>query len=290
MRYEGNVYRPPSEASSLIIQTTIGCSHNRCTFCNMYKGERFRARKIDEVVADLRMARSYYEKVRRVFLADGNALVLDTDYLKTILVKINNLFPECERVSIYGGPKDILDKSPQDLEVLRSYGLALVYLGIESGSSTVLQHIDKGVTPDDMVTAGKKVVESGIALSATLISGLGGKKLWEEHALESAKVINEIQPHYLALLTLLVEPGTQMYQEVKNGRFEPLKPAEVMLEAKELISKLELTKACIFRSNHVSNYVALAGTLPGDKQALLKQVNFALQKDVDYRPDCLRCL
>ena len=193
-------------------------------------------------------------------------------------------------MSIYGGPKDILDKSPQDLEVLRSYGLALVYLGIESGSSTVLQHIDKGVTPDDMVTAGKKVVESGIALSATLISGLGGKKLWEEHALESAKVINEIQPHYLALLTLLVEPGTQMYQEVKNGRFEPLKPSEVMLEAKELISKLELTKACIFRSNHVSNYVALAGTLPGDKQALLKQVNFALQKDVDYRPDCLRCL
>lgn len=290
MRYEGNVYRPPSEASSLIIQTTIGCSHNRCTFCNMYKGERFRARKVDEVVAELRMARSHYEKVRRVFLADGNALVLDTDYLKTILVEINNLFPECERVSIYGGPKDILDKSPQDLEVLRSYGLALVYLGIESGSSTVLQHIDKGVTPDDMVTAGKKVVESGIALSATLISGLGGKKLWEEHALESAKVINEIQPHYLALLTLLVEPGTQMYQEVKNGRFEPLKPSEVMLEAKELISKLELTKACIFRSNHVSNYVALAGTLPGDKQALLKQVNFALQKDVDYRPDCLRCL
>lgn len=290
VRYEGNVYRPPSEAGSLIIQVTIGCSHNRCTFCNMYKGERFRVRKMDEVLADLRTARSYYKKVRRVFLADGNALVLETDYLKTILTKIKELFPECERVSIYGGPRDILNKPLQDLKELHAHGLAMVYLGIESGSSAILKYIDKGVNQIDMVKAGKKAVESGMALSVTLISGLGGKKLWNEHAVESANVINQIQPHYLALLTLLVEPGTKLHEEVRNGNFKLLTPTEVILETKELINNLELTRDCIFRSNHISNYLALAGTLPADKQALLKEIDYVLQKGFDYRPDYLRRL
>ena len=187
MRYEGTVYRPPSEAGSLIIQLTIGCARNTCTFCNMYKDKKFRIRPLEEVVEDLEMARSYYSriKVRRIFLADGDALIVKTEDLLYIIAKCKEIFPEVERISVYGAPKDILHKTPEELATLKAAGLDMVYMGLESGADEVLQAVKKGVTADEMIEAGKKVRAAGMILSMTVISGLGGKKLWREHALGS---------------------------------------------------------------------------------------------------------
>ncbi|SDK19637.1 radical SAM protein [Natronincola ferrireducens] len=290
MRYEGSVYRPPSEAYSLIIQVTIGCSHNQCTFCSMYKDKNFRIRSLEEIIEDLHRARNHYEKVKRIFLADGNALVLKNQDLKGILLKIQELFPECERVGIYSSPKDILRKSGEELKELRDCGLAIAYLGVESGSDRILRNIKKGVNAKEMVEAGQRIVASGIKLSITLISGLGGKENWREHAIESAKVINVINPDYLGLLTLLVDPHTEIHREIQEGRFQLLSPQEVMMETEELLKSLKVEN-CIFRSNHASNYVALAGTLPQDKERLLQEIRAVIDgEDEDYKYEGLRRL
>lgn len=282
MRYEGSVYRPPSEAYSVIIQATIGCSHNECTFCSMYKDKKFRIRKLHEIIEDLEMARTHCQRVEKIFLADGNALALKTENLKVILNKIKELFPECHRVGIYSAPKDILRKSAEELKLLHDLGLSIAYLGIETGSDKILGRIKKGVTSEEIIQAGKKIMASGIKLSTTLISGLGGKENWREHALASAEVANAINPDYLALLTLLIQPGTEMYEEVQNGTLQLLTPKEVMLETEVFIKNLKVDH-CIFRSNHASNYVALAGTLPQDKEQLLSIIHQALkEEDGDY--------
>lgn len=289
MRYEGAVYRPPSEAYSLIIQATVGCSHNKCTFCNMYKAKKFRMRSITEIVEDLEMARKSYRHIKRIFLADGDALALKTEYLKQILVKIKELFPECERIGIYSAPKDILRKTKEELKELHELGLGIAYLGIESGSDKILENINKGVTAEQMIEAGKKMVESGIKLSVTLISGLGGQELWEEHALESARVVNEINPHYLGLLTLMVEPEVEMHREIQSGKLKLLTPEQVMLETKMLIENLDV-KNCVFRSNHASNYIPLEGTFPKDKERLLNQINGVLDSGTRFKSDFHRRL
>ena len=289
MRYEGVIYRPPSEARSLIVQVTIGCSHNRCIFCSSYQGKIFRIRKMDEIFEDFEMARRFYGKVRRIFLADGNALVLKTDDLKKILEKIKELFPECERVATYGAPKDILGKTVEELKLLRELGLKIIYLGVESGSDEILEFIQKGVTSAQMVEAGKRVVQSGIDLSVTLISGLGGKEKWREHARESARVMNEINPQYIGLLTLMVEPGTVLYEKVRRNEFQLLTPKEVMMETREFLQHIEV-KDCVFRSNHASNYVALGGTLPQDKERLLALLDELILSDYQGKPEFLRML
>ncbi|GAB6139081.1 radical SAM protein [Halanaerobaculum tunisiense] len=286
MRYEGKVYRPPSEARSVIIQTTIGCSHNKCTFCNMYNDKQFRVRDIEEVIEDLQLVRDSYETVRRIFLADGNALCLKIEDLKTILTKINELFPECKRIGTYSSPRDILNKSVADLKSLQDLGLQIAYLGIESGSDKILNKVNKGVSSKEMIEAGNKIIAAGIKLSVTLISGLGGKTNWKEHAQESARVVNEINPHYLALLTLLVDEETEIYNQIQNGDFELLEPQEVIIETKKLINNLEISN-CIFRSNHASNYLSLAGTLNKDKNKLLKKLNNAIDES-EYKAESLR--
>lgn len=289
MRYEGSVYRPPSEAQSLIIQATIGCSHNKCTFCSMYKDKKFRIRAVEEVLADIEEGRKYYRHVKRIFLADGNALAMGTEDLKTILKKIREIIPECERIGIYSSPKDILRKSDEELRELKELGLGIAYMGLESGSDEILKNIKKGVTSSEMIEAGRKIVNSGIKTSITLISGIGGKYGWKEHALESARVINEINPQYLGLLTLLVEPGTEMETQIEKGEFELLSPREVMKETRLLVERLELSQ-CVFRSNHASNYIALAGTLPQDKQRLLREMEEAAEYEFDYRDEYFRRL
>ncbi|MDR5659428.1 radical SAM protein [Serpentinicella sp. ANB-PHB4] len=289
MRYEGAVYRPPSEAFSLIIQVTIGCSHNKCTFCSMYKDKHFKIRNLEEIEEDLLLAREHYNHVKRVFLADGDALTLKTEDLKYILKRIQSIFPECERVGIYSGPKDILRKSVEELSELNKLGLGIAYLGIESGSDDILKEINKGVTSEEMIEAGKRIVKSGIKLSVTLISGLGGIANWKEHAMESAKVINGINPDYLGLLTLMVQPGTKMYDQIQNGSIELLSPEEVMVETKLLLENLEVTD-CVFRSNHASNYVALQGVLPKDKNNLITQINQVLKQGNGYKGEAFRRL
>lgn len=275
IRYEGSLYRPPSEAHSLIVQATIGCSHNKCTFCSMYKDDKFRLRSTKEIIEDLTLGRQYYKKVRRIFLADGDALIIKTEELIKILREIQSLFPECERVGIYGSPNSILFKTKEELKLLERLGLGIVYLGLESGSDRILKDIQKGVNSTEMIEAGKRIVDSNIALSITLISGIGGRIYSKEHAIESAKVLNEMNPDYIGLLTLLLEEGTELYKDVQDGKFQLLTPKEVLLETKLLVENLKV-KNCIFRSNHASNYVPLRGTLIEDKQLILKQIEKGL--------------
>lgn len=278
MKYEGALYRPPSEAYSLIVQATIGCSHNKCTFCSMYRGEQFKIRETDEIIEDLILGRKYYKNVKRVFLADGDALVIKTEELVRILKQIQRIFPECERVGIYGSPRSILLKTREELKLLEKLGLRIVYLGLESGSDKILRDINKGVNSTEMIEAGKMVVDSNIALSITLISGIGGMKYSREHALESAKVLNEMNPGYIGLLTLLLEDGTELYRDVQEGSFQLLTPREILLETKLLVENLKVDN-CIFRSNHASNYLPLKGTLMEDKQLILKQIEEGLNMD-----------
>jgi len=289
MKYEGIVYRPPSEAYSLIIQVTIGCSHNKCSFCSMYKEKKFRVRNDDEIFKDLKEARKYYSVVKRIFLADGDALILSTNSLKNILTKIKELYPECERVGVYGAPKDILNKSVQELRELKELGLGIIYLGVESGSDNILKSIKKGVTSQEMIEAGKKVKESGIKLSATLISGIGSKDGMLEHARESARVINNIDPDYVGLLTLMVEEGTEIYENVNTGEFSLLSPEEIMIETREFIKELNVSN-CVFRSNHASNYMSLGGVLPEDKDTLLMQLKKAINGQCSFKDERFRGL
>ncbi len=289
MKYEGSIYRPPSEAQSLIIQATIGCSHNKCTFCSMYKDKKFRIRNVEEVLADVEEGKRHLRQVKRIFLADGNALAMKTNDLKDILKRIHEIMPECERIGIYSSPKDILHKSDEELRELKELGLGIAYMGLESGSDVILKNIRKGVTASEMIEAGRKVIKSGIKLSITLISGLGGRKLLKEHALESARVINDIDPHYLGLLTLLVEQGAEMKTQIEKGELELLNPREVVEETRLLLENLELSQ-CIFRSNHASNYFALAGTLPQDKQRLLREIEEVRKYEFDFRDEYFRRL
>ncbi|AYF54426.1 radical SAM protein [Clostridium novyi] len=287
MRYEGTVYRPPSEAYSLIIQVTLGCSHNKCTFCNMYKDRNFKIKSLDEVFEDLELSRKYYKYVRRIFLADGDALILKTENLEKILMKIKELFPECERVSVYGTPADILRKSEEDLIKLKKLGLDIIYIGVESGSDEVLKDVNKGVTSEEIIKAGQKVKRTGIKLSATLISGLGGKEKSKLHAKESARVISAINPDYLGILTLMIEPGTEIYNKIENNEMTLLNPKEVMVETRELIRNLEVSN-CIFRSNHASNYAPLAATLGEEKERLLKELDSIIGSDYSFKDEYFR--
>lgn len=287
MKYQGNVYRPPSEARSLIIQATIGCSHNKCTFCNMFKEDRFQIRHTQEIIKDIDMARQYYPSIKRVFLADGDALIIKTRELLKILNHIKEVIPECDRIGIYASPKSVRTKSVEELTQLRQAGLKIAYIGLESGNDEILENVCKGYSAKGIIGAGKKLKDAGMLLSVTLISGLGGKKLSREHAIDSAKVINAMTPDYLGLLTLLVEPGTQLYDEIEKGDFELLTPKEVAMETLLLLEHLD-TEECIFRSNHASNYVALRGTLNQDKENMIHQLKEAIKGKVDFKNEYLR--
>lgn len=289
MKYEGRLFRPPSEAKSLIIQITIGCSHNRCTFCSMYKEKKFRIRDIEEIRNDLNECRKRYTSVGRIFLADGNGLSVSNADLELILKEINDIFPECKRVGIYGAPKDILRKTDKEISKLKELGLGIIYLGIESGSDKVLSQVKKGVTAKEMIEAGKKVVKSGIILSTMIISGLGGKALFKEHAIESAKVVSAINPNFVALLTLLVEPNTEIYDDINSGKIKLLTAKEVLDETEIFIKNIDVDK-CVFRSNHASNYISLGGELPKDKELLLDLIKEAKNEEYDLKEEFFRRL
>ncbi|MCI1931262.1 MAG: B12-binding domain-containing radical SAM protein [Clostridia bacterium] len=288
MRYEGTVYRPPSEAGSLIIQLTIGCARNKCTFCNMFKDKKFRIRKLDEVVEDLEMAREYYKDyhVRRLFLADGDALIVKTKDLLYIIDKIHAIFPECERISAYGAPADVNLKTDEELAQLKKAGLDMIYMGAESGDDKVLADVKKGVTAAEIIKAGKKLKKAGMLVSITLISGLGGKERVYEHAINSAKLISEIKPEYLGFLTLIVEPGTELYDDYKAGKFELLGPVEVLQELEVFIKNVD-SEGTVFRANHASNYVPLRGTFNKDKDIMLAQIEKA-KKAGRFKPEMFR--
>jgi len=290
MRYEGSVYRPPSEAYSLIIQVTIGCAHNKCTFCSMFKDKRFRVRNVNEVLEDLDSARQHYRRVNRIFLADGDALVLQNKDLLVILERIKKLFPECERVGIYGSPQDVLRKSKAELEELLKNGIGIIYIGAESGSDKVLKEINKGATRAEIIEAVKLIESAGIQASVTFISGLAGMDGWEDHATLSGTMISEMEPSYVGLLTLITEPGAELHRDIQEGCFQLLSPIEVLKETELLLENINLTRLCVFRSNHASNYVSLKGDLPQDKERMLVQLRTAMKNADMLKDDRFRML
>lgn len=287
--YDYPLYRPPSEAYSLIIQATLGCSQNKCTFCSMYKSKKFTIKPLEQIKKEIDFFRIYVKKAERIFLADGDALIMPMKILKEIFIYINEKFPEAERISLYGSPKSILLKTPEELLELKNLGLGLIYLGVESGSDKILSSVKKGVSREEIIAAGKKVKKVGIPLSVTAIAGLGGKENSIEHAVETASLISEINPDYFGVLTLMLEEGTELLEEYKKGNFIPLSSSEILEETKLMIKNINVKEKCIFRSNHASNYVSLKGTLPYEKENILKTINSALENN-EIKSEFLRRL
>ena len=241
-----------------------------------------------EVMEDLEMARQTYRRVDRIFLCDGDALCLSTEKLLVILDRIRELFPECKRVSVYGSAKDVLRKTPQELETLREHGMGMIYLGAESGSDKVLKAICKGVTREEMIQAVRKIEDAGIPASVTFISGLAGKEGWEDHAIETGKMISEMNASYVGLLTLMLDARAPIVDQINRGELTLLSAEEVVAETYLLLKHANPTKECVFRSNHASNYVSLRGNLPSDKPRMMEQLqrameNTGLLKDERFR-------
>ena len=287
--YDYPLYRPPSEAYSLIIQATVGCSQNKCTFCSMYKSKKFTIKPLEQIKKEIDFFRIYVKKAERIFLADGDALIMPMKILKEIFIYINEKFPEAERISLYGSPKSILLKTPEELLELKNLGLGLIYLGVESGSDKILSSVKKGVSREEIIAAGKKVKKVGIPLSVTAIAGLGGKENSIEHAVETASLISEINPDYFGVLTLMLEEGTELLEEYKKGNFILLSSSEILEETKLMIKNINVKEKCIFRSNHASNYVSLKGTLPYEKENILKTIDSALENN-EIKSEFLRRL
>ena len=270
IRYEEPVFRPPSEAKSLIFQITLGCSYNRCTFCGMYKMKRFRIRPLEEVIEEIRWASKEYPFVRRVFLADGDPLCVPTDYMLRVLGELCKSFPRLERVGTYATPQNLLEKSPDELRDIREAGLKILYVGVESGSDRVLEFVKKGVNQRQIVEALVKAKEAGFTVSTTFILGLGGRDWWEEHALESAKVVNEAVPHYTAALTLMLIPKTVLHWQAQRGIFKVPTQRQIMKEMLLFVENIEVET--VFRSNHVSNLIPIKANLPEDKLRLSNEL------------------
>ncbi len=289
MRYFGRVFRPPSEARSLIVQVTYGCSHNTCAFCSMFKEKRFAIRPLEEVLEDFTMAKQMGYRGKRIFLADGDALVRRAEELGVILDHAYACFPECERITAYASPASLQVRTEEELRMLREKGLTMVYMGLESGSDKVLKMMRKGHSAKAIIEAGNKARRCGMALSVTAISGLGGRELWQEHAVETARALNAMNPEYIGLLTLMVEPETPLYDWVQNGEFKLLDQMQVLDETELMVEHLD-SPGSVFRSNHASNYLVLAGTLNAEKQQLLQEIRMAKQDTDLLRPEFFRGL
>ncbi len=291
MRYEGTVVRPPSEAQSYILQVTLGCSHNRCTFCGTYRDKPFRARPLEAVLEDVALAGARLPNTRRVFLADGNALVLSTPKLVAVLDALDAAFPPLQRVGIYANARDLLQKSDADLAALCAKKLAIVYLGLESGSDEVLHRVRKGATAAEMVEAVQKAKRAGMRASVIALLGIGGPELSAKHAEETGRVVSAMDPQYLSMLTLMLVPGTELHREWESGRFRMMEPEQLLAELRDVIAHTDGLSRCIFRTNHASNYLPLAGTLSRDKPRLLGTLDEALAAGPSVlRPENWRAL
>lgn len=292
--YDLPLYRPPSEAGSLIIQATVGCSFNRCTFCAMYKTKIFRERPPADVLADIAAAARRWPATSRVFLADGDALCLPTEHLGGILDALAAAFPRLERVSVYATPIDLNRKSEAELRRLRGKGLTLAYLGVESGSAAVLTRIRKGASPDTIASGIARARAAGLAISATVILGVGGRCLWREHIDETAALINRAPPAYLSTLQLRLEDGTEadFFARFERGGqpFLWQDDAGILEEQERLIRALHPAEPVVFRSNHASNCLPLAGVLPTERDRLLALIGLARSGAPLLRPEPLRGL
>lgn len=289
IEYEPPVYRPPGEWRSFLVQATIGCSHNGCTFCGMYKGKKFRVRPLEDIIGDIREAAAFYNQYEKVFLCDGDAIAMKTEDLLEILREIKQDFPHCRLISTYAGPKSTLSKTPEELKILHDAGLGRAYLGIETGMESLLKSTNKGVSRAQMLEAGLWLRNAGIDLWGIILIGLGGKPLSMENARETAKIVNEMQPNHLSAMNYTPVEGTKLGNQALRGEFQVLSAKESLMETAELIRNLDVS-GMHFTSDHASNYLPLKGTLNEEREQLLRLIDGAIGGKVAVRSEASRGL
>ena len=289
MHYEGNCIRPPSEAYSILLQVTVGCSHNKCTFCGTYKDKRFRIKEDRIILSDILFARKYMKRQDRVFLMDGDALIIPQQRLMWILDRIREHLPWVRRVGAYANAKSIKMKSPEELIQLRKNGLGILYLGVETGDAELLKEIRKGTSAENLINMGRKVRNAGIKLSVTVLLGIGGREKSLKHARATGELLSAMDPNYVGALTVMLIPGTPLHEDFINGKFELPDERGFLLELREMIAHTNLSRGLFF-SNHASNYLPVKARLPKGKQQALDQIDGALRGDIDLRPEWMRAL
>ena len=291
MRYEGDIYRPPGEWKSYLLQCTVGCSNNTCTYCGMYKDKQFHIRPLEEIHKDIEMARVYYGGAKtRVFLCDGDAIVMRQEDLLSILDHLYEAFPKLEKVTTYAGPRSTLSKTPEQLAELCRHGLKRAYLGVETGSDGLLHSVHKGVTAQQMLEAGIRLREAGFDLWIMVLMGLAGQgSAARDHILATAEMINEMQPRHVSSMTLQLVPGTPLYEDMRAGRFQPQTAQGILEETRLLLQNIKYGPIH-FTSDHASNYLALKGTIPEEAPQMIAAIDSALAGDTAIRPEWLRGL
>lgn len=289
MHYEGNCIRPPSEAFSILLQVTVGCSHNKCTFCGTYTDKRFKIKDDSMILGDILFASKYMKRQDRVFLMDGDALIIPQKRLMRILDRIKEHVPWVRRVGAYANAKSIKMKTPEQLKDLKKNGLGILYLGVETGDEELLKKIRKGSSPQHLINMGRKAREAGIKLSVTVLLGIAGRKRSLEHARATGELLSGMDPNYVGALTVMLLPGTPLHEEFQNGTFEVPTEKELLLELREMIAHTNLSRGLFF-SNHASNYLPIKARLPKGKQVALDRIDSALKGDIALRPEWMRAL
>jgi len=289
MHYEGNIFRPPSEANSILLQVTRGCSHNKCSFCGMYKGTRFSIKDDATILADIEFAVRHCQRQTRLFLCDGDVLIVPQKRLLTILAAIRERLPWVSRVATYANTKSILRKTPEELRQLRDLGLSMAYMGLESGDDVTLQRISKGADAQRMIDMGWKIRAAGIKLSITVLLGIAGCERSEIHTRETGRVLSAVDPEYVGALSLMLTPGTPLYDDSAAGRFSLPAAAGMLRELRTMFACTNLTDG-FFHANHASNYLPIKARLPQDKAAVLRLIDSALKGETALRPEYMRAL
>ena len=289
MHYEGNIIRPPSEANSILLQVTVGCSRNKCTFCGTYVGERFRIKPDSIIWEDIEFAAQYCRRQRRVFLCDGDALIVPQKRLLKILQAIQDQLPWVTRVGAYANAKSLNMKTIEELKMLKNQGLGILYMGLETGDDVTLKQINKGAASSHMIDMGRKAKEAGMKLSVTVLLGIAGRKRSHIHAKETGRVLSAIDPDYIGALSLMPIPGTPLFNDIQAAKFSLIEPDEMLAELRTMIADTHLSSG-LFHANHASNYLPIKARLPKDKEATLKLIDQALAGNIALKPEFLRAL
>ncbi|MDP2647079.1 MAG: radical SAM protein [Desulfobacterales bacterium] len=289
MHYEGHIIRPPSEADSILLQVTVGCSRNKCTFCGAYKEERFRIKPESIIMEDIAFAASHFKKKRRLFLCDGDALILPQKRLLKILTDIQDKLPWVTRIGAYANVKSLDMKTAEELKELRAHGLGISSMGLETGDDITLTKINKGATAEKAIRMGQKARAAGLKLSITVLLGIAGKARSGIHALETGRVLSAIDPEYVGALSLMLVPGTPLYDDYASGEFQLPQPLEMLDELKSILINTNLSRG-LFHANHPSNYLPIKARLPRDKEAAIALIEKALGGKVTLRPEWMRGL
>ena len=289
MHYEGNIIRPPSEANSILLQVTVGCSRNKCTFCGTYAGERFRIKPDSIVMEDIAFAARHCRRQRRVFLCDGDALIIPQKRLLSLLMEIGRRLPWVTRIGAYANAKSLKMKSREELEELRALGLGILYMGLETGDDVTLKRINKGATAQTMIDEGKKARQAGMKLSVTVLLGIAGKERSQTHAEATGRALSAMDPDYVGALSLMLIPQTPLYDDWQAGRFVLIEPSEMLAELRTMIAHTDLSQG-LFHANHASNYLPIKARLPKEKEKTLSLIDDALAGRVSLKPEWMRAL